>query len=663
MQTKTTSSAPNMKDQLSRKILIVEDEYIIADVLRNLLQNAGFDVCGIADSVDEAMGLIELNRPNFVLLDIYLKGKLTGIDLANLLTEKNIPFVYLSANSNQTILEEAKKTNPYGFIVKPFREKDVLVALDIAVYRYENNLENKLRQNAALQKKVARIIDLHADWTYKLMQIGQTLQPYIPFEYLSIGLKSNDNNISDEIGFMRIGFEEYQTIGPKELMVITNKKSHELTALKEKSTWEQLATWYNEKELQAAFKEQSMRKLITETFSMKSLLVFPVPLSGNQAIYFFFYSRRPDAYDSDHLILCDRFRNLIGDFAQIMVSDSKSPLGSNPVRNGVHRTAGPEISANLFAGIIGSSHLLLNVFDNVQQVAPADSSVLILGESGTGKEKIAERIHYLSPRKSKPYVKVNCAALPATLIDSELFGHEKGSFTGAFERKIGRFEQAHTGTLFLDEIGEIPLELQVKLLRVLQEKEIERIGGRTTIKTDVRIIAATNRNLEKEVAEGRFRLDLYYRLNVFPIVMPPLRERKEDIPALANHFLTIYSRKTGKAIKGLSEKVLESMQNYSWPGNIRELENLIERNVLLAKSDFIDTIALPLQTEQPAVSFVANASVQTMKENEKTHILRALNECSWKIWGPEGAAKLLNLPPTTLNSKMKKLGITRALQK
>ncbi|SDG18678.1 sigma 54-interacting transcriptional regulator [Mucilaginibacter sp. P25] len=651
-----------MTDQLSKKILIVEDEYIIADVLRNLLQNAGYDICGIADSVDEALELIEINRPNFVLLDIYLKGKLTGIDLANQLTEENIPFVYLSANSNQSILEEAKKTNPYGFIVKPFREKDVLVALDIAVYRHENNLENKLRQNAALQKKVARIIDLQADWTYKLMQIGQALQPYIPFEYLSVGLKSNDNN-NDEIGFMRIGFEEYQTIGPKELMVITNKKSYELSALKGKSTWEQLATWYDEKELQAAFNEQPMRKLITETFSMKSLLVFPVPLSGNQAIYFFFYGRRPDAYDSDHLILCDRFRNLIGDFAQIMVSDSKSPLGSNPVYNGVHRTAGRETSADLFAGIIGSSHLLLNVFDNVQQVAPADSSVLILGESGTGKERIAERIHYLSPRKSKPFIKVNCAALPATLIDSELFGHEKGSFTGAFERKIGRFEQAHTGTLFLDEIGEIPLELQVKLLRVLQEKEIERIGGRTTIKTDVRIIAATNRNLEMEVAEGRFRLDLYYRLNVFPIVMPPLRERKEDIPALANHFLIIYSRKTGKAIKGLSEKVLESMQTYRWPGNIRELENLIERSVLLAKSDFIDTIALPFQTEQPAMSFIANANVQTMKENEKTHILRALNECGWKIWGPGGAARLLNLPPTTLNSKMKKLGITRSFQK
>jgi transcriptional regulator with GAF, ATPase, and Fis domain len=188
----------------------------------------------------------------------------------------------------------------------------------------------------------------------------------------------------------------------------------------------------------------------------------------------------------------------------------------------------------------------LTVFDNVIQVARADSSVLILGESGTGKEKIAERIHSLSLRKDKPFIRINCAALPTSLIDSELFGHEKGAFTGAHERKIGRFEQAHTGTIFLDEIGELPLESQSKLLRVLQEKEIERIGGRVTIKTDVRIIAATNRDLSKEVAEGRFRLDLFYRINVFPIVMPPLRDRKEDIADLANHFLNIYVRKTGK---------------------------------------------------------------------------------------------------------------------
>lgn len=284
---------------------------------------------------------------------------------------------------------------------------------------------------------------------------------------------------------------------------------------------------------------------------------------------------------------------------------------------------------------------------------------MILGESGTGKEKIAERIHSLSLRKEKPFVRINCAALPTSLIDSELFGHEKGAFTGAHERKIGRFEQAHSGTIFLDEIGELPLESQSKLLRVLQEKEIERIGGRVTIKTDVRIIAATNRDLDKEVAEGRFRLDLFYRINVFPILMPPLRERKEDIADLANYFLNIYTRKIGKNIKGISPQVLQQMKQYHWPGNIRELENLIERNVLLTREDMINNMVLPTQLEQYASITPVESNITTMSEGERAHILAALKKCNGKIWGQGGAASLLNLPPTTLNSKMKKLGIRK----
>ncbi|MFC3361830.1 sigma 54-interacting transcriptional regulator [Pedobacter fastidiosus] len=227
---------------------------------------------------------------------------------------------------------------------------------------------------------------------------------------------------------------------------------------------------------------------------------------------------------------------------------------------------------------------------------------------------MAERIHSLSLRKEKPFVRINCAALPTSLIDSELFGHEKGAFTGAHERKIGRFEQAHSGTIFLDEIGELPLESQSKLLRVLQEKEIERIGGRVTIKTDVRIIAATNRDLDKEVAEGRFRLDLFYRINVFPILMPPLRERKEDIADLAIHFLNIYTRKIGKNIRGISPQVLQNMKQYHWPGNIRELENLIERNVLLTREDMINNMVLPTQLEQYASVIPTEATVITMSE-------------------------------------------------
>ena len=316
-------------------------------------------------------------------------------------------------------------------------------------------------------------------------------------------------------------------------------------------------------------------------------------------------------------------------------------------------------TASEFEGIIGNSHLLLNVFDQVTQVAPFDTAVLILGESGTGKERIADCIHNLSPRRGKAIVKVNCATLPATLIESELFGHEKGSFTGATDKRTGKFEQANGGTIFLDEIGEMPVDLQVKLLRVLQEKEVEPIGSRSSIKINVRVIAATNRNLEKEVAEGRFRLDLYYRLNVFPIELPPLRERIEDIPVLASHFINYYNRKAGKKITGLSDKVLKNMMAYHWPGNIRELENLIERSVLLAKGTIIEDIALPTKHAREYAGIGENLQMKTIFENERDYIINILKKCKGRIWGAGGAAEILNVPPTTLRSKMKKLGIQK----
>jgi DNA-binding NtrC family response regulator len=642
-----------------KKILIVEDEFIIADVLGNILKTAGYEVCGIADSVKEALEMIAEFKPEFILLDIYLKGKLTGIDLAHRLGEINIPFIYISANSNQKVLEAAKVTNPYGFVIKPFREKDVLIALDIAVYRHENELENGMRQSVVLQKKAAEILASPAGWEHKILQMGKTLQPYIPFEFLSVGMKQEDDDSFYEIGFSRIGFDEYQLIGSPELMVITNRKQHELAKLKANDLAGQIATWYDENELEMLLNKPSLKKLFADTYNLRSHLSFPIMLVNEKVCYFNFYSRRPGAYQADHLVLCNRLQPALASFMKSMLHAANSPLINKLSNYTVKQPVKLLEQSNPFSGIIGSSHLLLTVFDNVIQVSKSDSSVLILGESGTGKEKIAERIHSLSLRKDKPFIRINCAALPISLIDSELFGHEKGAFTGAHEKKTGRFEQAHTGTIFLDEIGELPLESQSKLLRVLQEKEIERIGGRVTIKTDVRIIAATNRNLDKEVAEGRFRLDLFYRINVFPILMPPLRDRKEDIADLATHFLNIYARKTGKVVRGISPQVLENMKHYHWPGNIRELENLIERNVLLTRDDMINSMVLPTQLERPVYAEQAATDVTTMSEGERAHILAALKKCNGKVWGEGGAASLLNLPPTTLNSKMKKLGIRK----
>jgi len=468
------------------KILIVEDEYIVAGDIRITLKNAGYKVTGIAFSVDEALEMIEREKPCLVVLDIYLQGDRTGIDLAKLLNEMNIPFIYLSANSGQKILAAAKATNPYGFLVKPFREKDLLVTLDIAQYRHQYNQEQKSGKPADAN--------------------GQ-----------KNGKPENDEKI------------------------------------------------------------------------------------------------QPDEDYSD------------------------------------------------FQDIIGKSAAMKNVFDLVKQVAPGNTSVLILGESGTGKEGIASTIHKHSPRKNKPFIKVNCAALPANLIESEFFGHEKGSFTGAYERRIGKFEQASGGTIMLDEIGEMPIDFQVKLLRVLQEKEIERIGGKGSIKVDVRIIAATSRDLEKEIAAGRFRLDLYYRLFVFPVSLPPLRERAEDIPLLTWHFIKHYSRLSGKSIHNISDSAMNQLKTYHWPGNVRELQHLIERCILLAPKTTIEEIVLPAQTENKTEPASENQEypVKTMEELERDHILSVLKKCNNRISGPSGAAILLDLPVSTMVSKMKKLGIVK----
>lgn len=296
----------------------------------------------------------------------------------------------------------------------------------------------------------------------------------------------------------------------------------------------------------------------------------------------------------------------------------------------------------------------------IAQVASSDSTVLLQGETGTGKELIARAIHNSSSRKSKLMVKVNCATLPANLIESELFGHERGSFTGAFERRIGKFELANNGTLFLDEIGDMPLDMQVKLLRALQEKEVERVGGKTTIKTDVRIIAATNRDLEKLMEEGKFRSDLFYRLNIFPITLPSLRNRMEDIPELVSYFILRYAKKCGKEIRTIAAKALQELIHYDWPGNIRELEHLIERSVLLSTGDTIKEIHLPHKKKNLfSASDREDAPIRTMDENEKEHILKILKHVRGRIGGVGGAAELLGVPTSTLNSRMKRLGIRK----
>lgn len=311
-----------------------------------------------------------------------------------------------------------------------------------------------------------------------------------------------------------------------------------------------------------------------------------------------------------------------------------------------------------YPGVIGNSFEMQEVYRLMSTVAPTNSTVLLLGETGTGKEVIARAIHLSSARKNKQMVTINCAALPTNLIESELFGHERGAFTGAVDRRIGKFEMAHQGTIFLDEIGELSTDLQVKLLRVIQEREFERIGGRATIRVDVRVIAATNRNLEAEVNANRFRADLFYRLNVFPISLPPLRDRQDDIAALASFFLSRYSDITGKAVNFISSTVIQQLKSYHWPGNVRQLEHLMERSILLSEGQVLKHICLPNEANKGLYDYNFPKN-KTLNDVERDHIIEVLKRCGGKISGAGGAAHTLDVLPTTLHSKMKKLSITK----
>ena len=315
-----------------------------------------------------------------------------------------------------------------------------------------------------------------------------------------------------------------------------------------------------------------------------------------------------------------------------------------------------------FERIIGNSAALESVLEQVEQVAPTNSTVLIEGETGTGKELIAHAIHNASQRYGRAFIKLNCAAIPLDLLESELFGHEKGAFTGAIAQKIGRFEMADKGTLFLDEVGDIPPALQPKLLRVLQEQEFERLGSGRTHKVDVRLVAATNRNLGKMVARGQFRSDLYYRLNVFPLLLPALRERREDIPALVTHFVKLFSRRIGKQVDNVPPETMAAFQWYSWPGNIRELQNLVERAVILSRDGVLPNPLHKKQTELMIPTLHRTRTFQssmTLEDSDRALVVETLEHVGWVVGGPRGAAVKLGLKRTTLLAKMRRLGISR----
>src|SRR6266404_3169617 len=349
-----------------------------------------------------------------------------------------------------------------------------------------------------------------------------------------------------------------------------------------------------------------------------------------------------------------------------MATAQVSPVSPTRVEHGPSglKATAEDRSERRFDRIIGNSAALESVLEQVEQVAPTDSTVLIEGETGTGKELIAHAVHNASRRCGRAFIKLNCAAIPLDLLESELFGHEKGAFTGAIAQKIGRFEMADKGTLFLDEVGDIPSALQPKLLRVLQEQEFERLGSGRTHKVDVRLVAATNRNLEKMVARGQFRSDLYYRLNVFPVLLPALRERREDIPALVTHFVKLFSCRMGKQVDSIPPETMAAFQWYSWPGNIRELQNLVERAVIVSRDGVLPNPLHKKQTELmiPSLHHTRTfPSSMTLEDSDHALIVETLEQAGWIVGGARGAAAKLGLKRTTLLAKMRRLGISRPI--
>ncbi|WP_051234455.1 sigma 54-interacting response regulator [Flavobacterium denitrificans] len=641
---------------LKKRILIVEDQFIEAHDLQLILEKANYEVTGIVRSVEQALEQIQINKPDLVFLDIMLKGNRNGIELAHYLKEKHIGFIFISANSSKSILDQAKTTHPYGFIVKPFRDQDVLTTLEIAFYRQQYSLESQLMQQFQLQKGITEIINSNLKREDALLAFGKIIQTYIAFDYLEAGFVTSTHY--DNLGIIRKNIDLYQIIKPEKLSQIATVSEKEINDTYRKSKIDKKPIIYSEEALINNFQDAPIKALISHNFGIKSYLVFPISIATIQNYHFTFYSRNLNIYSQENLKLLNSLEHTFSQFINKIYSKNDFSLSTEKAEI---KNIKSENVAGGFEGIIGNSSQMISVFNYIRKVAPSDTSVLVLGESGTGKEKIAQSIHALSPRKEKPLVIINCGAIPENLAESLLFGHEKGAFTGAMDKRIGKFELADGGTVFLDEIGEMSLELQVKLLRVLQEREIERVGGASPLKIDVRIIAATNKNLEEEVAAGRFRMDLYYRLHVFPIIVPSLKKRKEDIPDLANHFIKIYSEKMGRKAPILADFALQQIMNYNWPGNIRELEHVIQRAILLTDGNSIKEIELStsskMHPEQPAETF----SIKTILENERDYILYILKKCNGKISGAGGAAEILDIHPSTLNSKIKKLEIKREI--
>ncbi|MGZ8189978.1 MAG: sigma-54 dependent transcriptional regulator [Methylococcaceae bacterium] len=591
----------NDKHNPKHTILMVDDNPLNLEELSELLDEAGFAVLR-AETGENALEQAIINQPDLILLDVLMSGMdgfSTCQHLKKMSSTRDIPVLFMTTLADTADKVKGFHLGAVDYITKPFQYEEVIARVKTHLTLQKLTLELQEKE-----QRLSMIFENAMDAILTLDESGQITLFNTAAEKM-FRCKAIDI----------IGFSVDQLLSPELNQALSNFRQ---------GVPPRPAIWVPE----------------GLTAIRADNVTFPIEATIS----------RVDTTSHQLYIM------ILRDINERMAKQ-QAEAECNTLR-GINLYLQEEVRASRDGEeLIGTSAALHQAMSLVKQVADTDATVLITGETGTGKELIAHAVHNLSHRKDKTLVKLNCATIPENLAESELFGHEKGSFTGAISRKLGRFELANGGTLFLDEIGELTLEMQAKLLRVLQEGEYERVGGTQTLTCNVRVIAATHRDLAKLSQQGQFRTDLYYRLNVFPIHLPPLRERKEDIPPLVKHFIDKYAAKFGKKIESIPQSMMTDLQSYPWPGNIRELQHIIERAVILTKETQLAAVdCINLFTSDGT----APPLIATLEEAERSHILKALDATSWRIAGAQGAAKILGVPSTTLRSRMEKLGLYKA---
>ena len=647
---------PRPLSTTSATLLIVEDEFVLADDMQRMLEQLGYHVLGVAATEAEAISQLQRHPPDLVLLDIVL-GKDRSFSLAEILrTHYRIPFIFVTSHTEQSMLQAAKAVQPHGYLLKPISALALQASIEVALYKAAYGEAKRLTEQLQKEKRfketllsISEAVASIQDRKQLFEVIFQHIKPVLPFDYPGLFLINATGDHYVEQADPDTTTSDTPLANQMDTQASLSQRSV-INFWKDRSEPVILPV----EEVQAALDYADNGNL--PDVDLQQVMASPLRYGDRILGVFCLNSQQGDQYQAQHLPLFAAVANQLSvAVANVLAHEEVVRLNHQLQQENTYLEEELQSHYNL-TEMVGESTALHDVFHQVRQVAKTTTTVLITGETGTGKELVARALHQFSDRADRPLIKVNCAALPAELIESELFGYEKGAFSGAVRQHIGKFELAHRGTVFLDEIGELPLPLQSKLLRVLQEREIERLGGRHTIKLDLRVLAATNRDLAREVQQGRFRSDLYFRLNVFPLRVPPLRERSEDIVPLTDYFVKRHSKRIGKPIKKILAATRKALRSYPWPGNVRELEHAVERAVVLSQTS---TLQIELADTAARLPEDPTVRIRPLKEAERDLILRTLVHTRGRIRGVGGAAELLEINPSMLESRMAKLSITK----